>query len=97
MMSGRDVVSRAAPLLACIGLLGLWEIAALVLSTDSFPTAWVAIRAIPSILGDKDFLIIILDPLRPMLFPYATLFRSCGSPRPHRTPSVVLQRRASRS
>src|SRR5436190_416890 len=53
MMSGRDLVSRAAPLLACLGLLGLWEIAALVLSTDSFPTAWVAIRAIPSILGDS--------------------------------------------
>ena len=57
MMSGRDLVSRAAPLLACLGLLGLWEIAALVLSTDSFPTAWVAIRAIPSILGDKESLI----------------------------------------
>src|SRR5438046_6565373 len=71
MMSGRDVVSRAAPLLACLGLLGLWEIAALVLSTDSFPTAWVAIRAIPSILGDKESLINILDSLRRMAIGFA--------------------------
>src|SRR5437762_13717350 len=71
MMSGRDLVSRAAPLLACLGLLGLWEIAALVLSTDSFPTAWVAIRAIPSILGDKESLINILDSLRRMAIGFA--------------------------
>ena len=71
MMSGRDVVSRAAPLLACLGLLGLWEIAALVLSTDSFPTAWGAIRAIPSILGDKESLINILDSLRRMAIGFA--------------------------
>ncbi|TMJ59506.1 MAG: ABC transporter permease [Alphaproteobacteria bacterium] len=70
-MSGRDLVSRAAPLLACLGLLGLWEIAALVLSTDSFPTAWVAIRAIPSILGDKESLINILDSLRRMAIGFA--------------------------
>ncbi|MDB5608271.1 MAG: transporter permease [Bradyrhizobium sp.] len=62
----RALVSRAAPLLACLGLLGIWQIAALILNTDSFPTALDAIRAIPSILGDKESLINILASLRRM-------------------------------
>jgi NitT/TauT family transport system permease protein len=66
MISGRNLFSRAAPLLACLGLLGLWQIAAMVLSTDSFPTSWAAILAIPSILGDKESLINILASLRRM-------------------------------
>jgi len=66
MISGRALISRLAPLLACIGLLGVWQIAALVLSTDSFPTALEALRAIPSILGDKDSLINILASIRRM-------------------------------
>ena len=45
MISGRALILRLAPLLACLGLLGLWQIAALILSTDSFPTALEAIRA----------------------------------------------------
>ncbi len=57
---------RSAPLLACLGLLGVWQIGALILNTDSFPTAWEAIRAIPSILGDKESLINILASLRRM-------------------------------
>src|SRR5476649_780168 len=64
MISARALLSRAAPLLACIGLLGIWQIAALILDTDSFPTAMDAIRAIPSILGDKEALINILASLR---------------------------------
>ena len=66
MMSGRTLVSRLAPLLACLGLLGIWQVAALFLDTDSFPTALDAIRAIPSILGDKESLINILASLRRM-------------------------------
>jgi NitT/TauT family transport system permease protein len=62
----RALVSRAAPLLACLGLLGIWQIAALILNTDSFPSALDAIRAIPSILGDKEALINILASLRRM-------------------------------
>jgi NitT/TauT family transport system permease protein len=62
----RTLVSRTAPLLACLGLLGIWQIAALILNTDSFPTALDAIRAIPSILGDKESLINILASLRRM-------------------------------
>jgi NitT/TauT family transport system permease protein len=66
MISGRVFVSRLAPLLACLGLLGIWQVGALVLNTDSFPTALDAIRAIPSILGDKESLINILASLRRM-------------------------------
>jgi NitT/TauT family transport system permease protein len=62
----RALVSRAAPLWACLGLLGIWQIAALILNTDSFPSAWEAIEAIPSILGDKESLINILASLRRM-------------------------------
>jgi NitT/TauT family transport system permease protein len=66
VMSGRALLARSAPLLACIGLLGIWQVAALILNTDSFPTALDAIRAIPSILGDKESLINIAASLRRM-------------------------------
>jgi len=62
----RALLARSAPLLACLGLLGIWQVASLMLSTDSFPTAWEAIRTIPSILGDKESLINILASLRRM-------------------------------
>ncbi|MFT4120422.1 MAG: ABC transporter permease [Bradyrhizobium sp.] len=57
---------RAAPVLACIGLLAVWQMASLALKNDSFPTAIEAIRAIPDILGDKESLINILASLRRM-------------------------------
>src|ERR1700722_9263270 len=66
MMSWRTLVSRLAPLLACLGLLGIWQIGALILNTDSFPTALDALRAVPSILTDKESLINILASLRRM-------------------------------
>src|ERR1700736_6779909 len=66
MIKGRALLSRLAPLLACFGLLAIWQVAALLLNNDSFPTAIEAIRAIPSILGDKESLINILASLRRM-------------------------------
>lgn len=66
MMAVSAVVSRLAPLLACLGLLGIWQVAALMLATDSFPTAWEAVRTVPSILGDKESLINIAASLRRM-------------------------------
>src|ERR1700727_1700720 len=66
MISVRALLTRSAPLLACLGLLGIWQVAALILNTDSFPPALDAIRAIPSILGDKESLINILASLRRM-------------------------------
>ena len=66
MIAVRSIVSRLAPLLACLGLLAIWQVGALILNTDSFPTALEALRAIPSILGDKESLINILASLRRM-------------------------------
>jgi len=66
MMPLRALVTRSAPVLACLGLLGFWQIGALILNNDSFPTALEAIRAIPAILGDKESLINILASLRRM-------------------------------
>ena len=71
MIAGRAVLSRLAPLLACLGLLAIWQVAALILSTDSFPTALEAIRAVPSILGDKESLINILASLRRMAIAFS--------------------------
>ncbi|OKO86632.1 ABC transporter permease [Bradyrhizobium sp. NAS80.1] len=66
MMSAAALTRRAAPALACIGLLATWQVASLALKNDSFPTAIEAIRAIPDILGDKESLINILASLRRM-------------------------------
>ena len=60
------MMKRAAPFLACIGLLLIWQLASLALKNDSFPTALEAIRAIPAILGDKDSLINFAASLRRM-------------------------------
>ena len=48
MIAVRAMLSKAAPLLAVAGLLGIWQIAALILNTDSFPSALDGIRAIPA-------------------------------------------------
>jgi NitT/TauT family transport system permease protein len=66
MSTGRDLLARLAPLLACLGLLAIWQAASLALNNDSFPTALRAIQVVPSILGDKEALINILASLRRM-------------------------------
>src|SRR4030088_3175814 len=67
MISGRHLLIRLAPFLACLGLVAVWQAAALALNNDSFPTALEAIRAVPAILSDKDALINILASLRRMV------------------------------
>jgi NitT/TauT family transport system permease protein len=62
----RAMLSKAAPLFAVAGLLGIWQVAALILNTDSFPSALDGIRAIPAILSDRGDLINILASLRRM-------------------------------
>jgi NitT/TauT family transport system permease protein len=57
---------RLAPLVACIGLLLVWQLGSLLLRTDSVPSALDAIRAIPTILGDRESLLNILDSIRRM-------------------------------
>jgi len=65
-MSPAALLRRVAPVLACIGLLTVWQLASLALKNDSFPTAIEAIRAVPDILGDRESLINILASLRRM-------------------------------
>src|SRR5215472_12905935 len=60
------MMKRAAPFLACVGLLIIWQLASLALNSDSFPTALEAVRAIPAILSDKDSLINFAASLRRM-------------------------------
>jgi NitT/TauT family transport system permease protein len=66
MMQGGAVFKGSAPFLACLGLLVLWQMASLALKNDSFPTALDALRAVPSILGDKESLINFAASLRRM-------------------------------
>jgi len=66
MITVRAMLSKAAPLLAVAGLLAIWQVAALILNTDSFPSALDGIRAIPAILSDRGDLINILASLRRM-------------------------------
>jgi NitT/TauT family transport system permease protein len=60
------MMNRAAPFLACLGLLVIWQVASLALKNDSIPTALEAIRAIPAILSDKDSLVNFSASLRRM-------------------------------
>ena len=66
MTTPRTALSKAAPLFACIGLLCLWQVASMIMNTDSFPTALQALRAIPAILGDGEALVNIAASLRRM-------------------------------
>src|SRR6202048_117842 len=66
MMATSALISRPAPLLACLGLLAIWQVRPRILNPDIFPPSIEAIRAIPSIRGDKESLINILASLRRM-------------------------------
>jgi NitT/TauT family transport system permease protein len=66
MTSWRAFITRAAPLLASLGLLVVWQLASLAMNSDSFPTALEAIRAIPSLLVDPETLINFAASLRRM-------------------------------
>src|SRR5882762_2496582 len=59
--------ARLAPLAACVGLLAVWQLGSLTLRTDSVPSALDALRAIPSILGDRESLLNIADSIRRMM------------------------------
>jgi ABC-type nitrate/sulfonate/bicarbonate transport system permease component len=68
--------SPFAPLLACLGLLALWEAAARVLAVSGLPPASEALRELPVILSDAEALHNIAASLRRMLtgFVLALLF-----------------------
>ncbi|MET0674632.1 MAG: ABC transporter permease [Bradyrhizobium sp.] len=67
----KPVLTRLAPVLACLGLLMAWQLGSLALANDSFPTAWESLRAIPAILTDKESLINIAASLRRMAIGFA--------------------------
>ncbi len=71
MIASRALLSRLAPVLACLGLLAIWQIAAMILHSDSLPTAWQAIREVPAILGDRESLVNIAASLRRMAIGFA--------------------------
>jgi NitT/TauT family transport system permease protein len=56
-----------APLLACLGLLALWEAAARALGISGLPPAYDALRELPLILTDAEALLNIAASLRRML------------------------------
>jgi NitT/TauT family transport system permease protein len=60
------MMRRTAPILVCLGLLAVWQIASIAFNNESFPTALEAIRAIPAILSDKDSLVNFVASLRRM-------------------------------
>jgi NitT/TauT family transport system permease protein len=59
------------PLLACLGLLLVWQIYARALAVGGIPDAISTIRTLPSILGDPESLYDILDSLRRMAMGFA--------------------------
>jgi NitT/TauT family transport system permease protein len=59
------------PLLACAGLLAVWEIAARVLDISGLPPAHLALAELPAILKDKESLLAILDSIRRMVTGFA--------------------------
>jgi ABC-type nitrate/sulfonate/bicarbonate transport system permease component len=54
------------PLLACAGLLLLWEVAAHSFGISGLPPARDALRELPAVLGDREALLNILNSLRRM-------------------------------
>ena len=63
----RRWIARFAPVLACLGLLVVWQFGSLVLTMESVPSALEALRAVPQILTDRESLANILDSIRRMV------------------------------
>ena len=59
------------PLLACLGLLVLWEVAARAFDISGLPPAHEALRALPAILGDPEALLNIAHSMRRMAIGFA--------------------------
>ena len=65
-MKQLSAIPGLPPLLACLGLLAVWEIAARALDISGLPPAHEALRELPAILTDKESLLNILDSMRRM-------------------------------
>jgi len=65
-MKGLSAIPGLPPLLACAGLLAVWELASRVFGISGLPPAHEALRELPNILSDKESLFNILDSMRRM-------------------------------
>ena len=66
-MSRVSQIPGLPPLIACLGLLAVWELAARVFGISGLPPAHEALRELPAILGDPEALLNILASLKRML------------------------------
>jgi ABC-type nitrate/sulfonate/bicarbonate transport system permease component len=71
MMRRWSAIPGLPPLLACAGLLVLWEIAARAAHIDGLPPAGHALKQVPAILADRESLFHISDSIRRMLIGFA--------------------------
>src|SRR3954452_4521605 len=70
-MTRLSAIPGLPPLLACLGLLATWEIAARAFDISGLPPAHEALRELPAILTDKESLLNILDSIRRMVIGFA--------------------------
>ena len=70
-MKSISTIPGLPPLLACAGLLALWEVAARIIGISGLPPAHEALRELPKILTDKESLLNILDSMRRMLIGFS--------------------------
>jgi ABC-type nitrate/sulfonate/bicarbonate transport system permease component len=59
------------PLLACLGILAFWELAARMSQINGLPPAHEALRQLPAILGDSEALFNIADSVRRMVIGFS--------------------------
>ncbi len=69
--SSAGTIPGLPPIMACIGLLALWEVVARWYGLNGLPPASAALPQIPEILTDKESLIDIADSLRRMVTGFA--------------------------
>ena len=70
-MKRLSTIPGVPPLLACAGLLALWELASFIFGISGLPPAHAALRELPAILTDKESLFAILDSMRRMVTGFA--------------------------
>ena len=67
----RHLIGAISAVLALAGVLLLWQGASLLVRSDSVPSAWDALRAVPDILSDPGSLLDIAASLKRMLIGFA--------------------------
>ena len=70
-MRGVSAIPGLPPLLACLGLLAVWELAAYAFDISGLPPAHEALRELPAILTDPEALLNILASIKRMMIGFA--------------------------